>query len=57
MDQGSAQVMTASDYDILELVTGFPSISINVNVNEIPPRYSVNPPVNTPKVWNPPPPY
>mgnify|MGYP007000062942 CR=1 len=39
----------------LELITGFPSI--NININEIPPRYSVTSSVNTPKVWNPPPPY
>lgn len=53
MDNTSQIAMTASDFDILELLTGVPSIYTYIIKIDIPPKYSVKVPVKT---WIPPPP-
>ena len=56
MDPVSQIGMTASEYDILELITGVQSV-VHIK-NDVPPPYS--PPTSQsqiPKIWNPPPPY
>ena len=54
MDNTSQLAMTASDFDILELLTGVPSIYTYMIKIDIPPKYSVK---DTEKKWIPPPPY
>lgn len=49
--------MTSSDYDILELLTGVQTIIFVPPKLEIPPPYTEINPINTPQVWNFPPPY
>jgi len=50
-------IMTSSDYDILELLTGIQTIIFVPPKLEIPPPYTEMGPITTPEVWNPPPPY
>lgn len=51
-------IMTFSDYDILELLTGIQSIIFVSPKLEIPPPYTeISPIITLPEIWNPPPPY
>ena len=53
MDTSTSIAMTASDFDILDLLTGVPSVPIQIK-KEVPPAYTKEVP-KVPNNWCPPP--
>ena len=55
MDTSSATAMTFADYDILDLITGVPSVPIQIKKAVPPPYTKESPKVQVPDNWCPPP--